>query len=184
MLQTNLASYNNHPYHPGGNALKRLLWLYTNALFFKTNLVPINGFKIFLLRLFGAKIGKQVTIKPCVNIKYPWLLTIGNNTWIGENVWIDCLVDLTIGANVCLSQGALLLTGSHNYKKTTFNLITGSLTLEDGVWIGAQAIVNQGITVASHAVLTAGSVATKDLEAYSVYQGNPAVKVRSRVIEE
>lgn len=164
--------------------MKRLLWLYTNSLFFKTNLVPISRFKVFLLRLFGAKIGRHVTIKPCVNIKYPWLLTIGNNTWIGENVWIDCLVNITIGANVCLSQGALLLTGSHNYKKTTFNLITGSVVLEDGVWIGAQAIVNHGITVASHAVLTAGSIATKNMEAYSVYQGNPAVKVRPRVIEE
>ena len=78
----------------------------------------------------------------------------------------------------------MLLTGSHNYKKTTFDLITGSIILEDGVWIGAQAIVNHGITVASHAVLTTGSVATKNMEAYSIYQGNPAVKTRSRNIEE
>lgn len=184
MPQTDLSAYNNHPYHPGGNALKRLIWLYINALFFKTSLVPASGFKVFLLRLFGAKVGKGVTIKPSVNIKYPWCLTIGNNTWIGENVWIDCLVSINIGSNVCLSQGAHLLTGSHNYKKTTFDLITGSIILEDGSWIGAQAIVNQGVTVASHAVLTAGSVATKDLEAYAIYQGNPAVKVRERVIEE
>jgi putative colanic acid biosynthesis acetyltransferase WcaF len=184
MSQTDLSAYNNHPYHPGGNALKRLLWLYISALFFKTSLVPVSGFKAFLLRLFGAKIGKGVIIKPCVNIKYPWHLTIGNHTWIGENVWIDCLVPVTIGANVCLSQGAHLLTGSHNYKKTTFDLITGGIILEDGVWIGARAIVNQGITIASHAVLTTGSVATKDLEAYAVYQGNPAVKVRPRVIEQ
>jgi putative colanic acid biosynthesis acetyltransferase WcaF len=183
MPQTNLAAYNNYPYHPGGNALKRLLWLYVNALFFKTSLVPISGFKVFWLRLFGAKIGKGVTIKPCVNIKYPWLLTIGDHTWIGENAWIDCLVEIKIGANVCLSQGALLLTGSHNYKKSTFDLITGSVTLEDGVWIGSQAIVNQGITAGSHAVLTAGSVATKDMEAYGIYQGNPAVNIRTRVIE-
>lgn len=184
MLQTNLASYNNHPYHPGGNALKRLLWLYTNALFFKTSLIPVSSFKIFLLRIFGATIGKGVTIKPCVNIKYPWLLIIGDNSWIGEDVWIDCLVNVKIGSNVCLSQGVLILTGSHNYKKTNFELITGSVILEDGVWIGAQAIVNQGIIIGSHAVLTAGSVATKNIEAYSICQGNPAVKIRSRVIEQ
>ncbi len=182
MLQTDLSSYNNAPFNPGGNAFKRLLWFYVNALFLKTSLVPISGFKVFLLRSFGAKIGKGVTIKPNVNVKYPWHLTIGDNTWIGENVWIDCLVSITIGSNVCLSQGAVLLTGNHNYKKTSFNLITGSIVLEDGVWIGACSIVNAGVRAASHAVLTTGSVASKNLEVYSIYQGNPAVKVRERNI--
>jgi putative colanic acid biosynthesis acetyltransferase WcaF len=134
------------------------------------------------LRLFGASIAKGVVIKPCVNIKYPWNLTIGQNAWIGEGVWLDSLVLITIGANTCLSQGAMLLTGSHNYKKQTFNLITGSIIIADGVWIGGGAIVNQGVVAASHAILTAGSVATKNMEAYSIYQGNPAVKVRDRVI--
>jgi putative colanic acid biosynthesis acetyltransferase WcaF len=92
------------------------------------------------------------------------------------------LVKVRIGSNVCVSQGAVLLTGSHNYKKPTFDLITGSIVLEDGVWIGAQAIVSPGVTAASHSVLTAASVATKDMEAYSIYQGNPAVKIRERVI--
>jgi len=182
MQQTDLSTYNNHPFHPGGNAIKRLLWLYVNTLLLKTSLLPVSGFKVFLLRMFGAKIGKNVTIKPCVNIKYPWLLTVGNNTWIGENVWIDSLVMITIGSNVCLSQGAVLLTGSHNYKKNTFDLITGNVILEDGVWIGALAVVNQGITIGSHAVLTTGSVATKNLDPYSVYQGNPAIKIRTRVV--
>ncbi|HEY0244006.1 MAG TPA: WcaF family extracellular polysaccharide biosynthesis acetyltransferase [Mucilaginibacter sp.] len=182
--KTDLFLYNNSPYHPGGNAIKRVLWYYVNSFVFKSGLFPFYALKNFLLRLFGAKIGKEVEIKPCVNIKYPWLLTIGNEVWIGENVWIDNLVMITIGSNVCLSQGAILLTGSHNYKKTSFDLITGNIVLEDGVWIGAGAIVNQGITVASHAVLTSGSVATSSLEAYAVYQGNPAVKIRERNITE
>ena len=150
---------------------------------FKSNLFPVYGLKVAILRLFGARIGNQVEFKPGVNIKYPWHLNIGNEVWIGENVWIDCLVPVTIGHNVCLSQGAVILTGSHNYKKTSFDLITGSVILENGAWIGAAAIVNQGITVGSHAVLTTGSVATKNLDAYSIYQGNPAVKIRDRVIE-
>jgi putative colanic acid biosynthesis acetyltransferase WcaF len=183
MNKTDLSTYNNYPFNPGGNALKRLLWFYLNALFLKTSIIPGSGFKVFLLRLFGADIGSNVTIKPGVNVKYPWHLTIGSSTWIGENVWIDCLVPVTIGNNVCLSQGAVLLTGNHNYKKTSFDLITAGFTLEDGVWIGAGAIINPGVTAASHAVLTTGSVATKNLEAYSIYQGNPAQKTRSRVIE-
>jgi putative colanic acid biosynthesis acetyltransferase WcaF len=183
MQKTDLLLYNNHPYHPGGNTLKRILWYCVSIVFFKNSLFPFYGFKANLLRFFGAKIGNEVEIKPCVNIKYPWFLNIGNEVWIGENVWIDNLVMVTIGSNVCISQGVLLLTGSHNYKKNTFDLITGSVTLEDGVWIGAGAIVNGGITAASHAVLTSGSVATKYMEAYSVYQGNPAVKVRLRSVE-
>ena len=180
--QTDLSTYNNHPYHPGGNALKRVLWHYVNACFIRSGWLPVSGFKVFLLRLFGATVGEAVMIKPYVNIKYPWLLTIGNNTWLGEGVWIDNIVAVTIGNNVCLSQGAVLETGSHNYKKSTFDLITGPITLADGVWIGCGAIVNQGVTAASHAVLTSGSVATKNLEPYYIYQGNPAVKVRLRTI--
>ncbi len=183
MRQTDLSTYNNSPFHPGGNTIKRVLWYYLNAIFLKTSLIPINGFKAFLLRSFGAKIGKKVTLKPGVNVKYPWHLTIGHHTWLGENVWIDCLVPVTIGNNVCISQGAVILTGNHNYKKTSFELITDSVILEDGVWIGACALVNAGVTAASHAVLTSGSVATKNLDPYTIYQGNPAVKIRLRAIE-
>lgn len=182
MGQTDLSLYNNAPFNPGGSAIKRLLWFYVNAIFLKSSLLPSSGVKVFWLRLFGAKIGQGVTIKPGVNVKYAWHLTIGNHTWLGENVWIDCLVPITIGSNVCISQGAVLLTGNHDYKKSTFNLLTSGVALEDGVWIGAGAMVNLGVTAASHAVLTTGSVATKNLEAYSIYQGNPAVKIRDRII--
>lgn len=182
MPQTDLSLYQNTAYNPGGNGFKRLLWFYINAIIFKTSLLPVSAAKRVLLRLFGAQVAKGVVIKPCVNIKYPWNLSIGPNTWIGENVWIDSLVMITIGANVCISQGAVLLTGSHNYKKQTFDLLTGSIILADGVWIGAAAIINQGVTIASHTVLTVGSVATKNLDAYSIYQGNPAVKIRERHI--
>lgn len=183
MQQTDLSRYNNSPFHPGGNALKRVAWYVVNAIVFNSPLFPFSALKRWLLRLFGAKIAAGVVIKPGVNIKYPWNLQIGANTWVGEGVWIDSLVLVSIGANVCLSQGALILTGSHNYKRQTFDLITGQVTLADGVWIGAGAIINQGITAHTHAVLTAGSIANKNLEAYSICQGNPAVKIRDRVME-
>lgn len=182
MLQTDLSIYNNYPFNPGGNPVKRLLWYYVNALFFKTGLLPVSGFKSFLLRIFGAKVGKGLTIKPGVNIKYPWNLIIGNHVWIGENVWIDNLVNVTIGNNVCISQGAVILTGNHNYKKPSFDLITGGVMINEGAWIGALAVVNPGLTVSTHAVLTTGSVANRNMDAYSIYQGNPAVKIRDRVM--
>ena len=107
---------------------------------------------------------------------------IGDNCWIGEDVWIDNLAKVTIGNHVCLSQGSYLLTGSHNYKKETFDLLLGEIVLEDGVWIGAKATVCPGVTCKSHSILAVGSIATKDLEEYGVYQGNPAVWKRKREI--
>ncbi len=183
MKKADLVLYNNWPYNPGGNALKRILWYYVNIIFFKSSLFPFYGFKNVILRLFGAKIGNMVEFKPCVNIKYPWNLSIGDEVWIGENVWLDSLVPITIGNNICISQGVMILTGSHNYKKPSFDLITGSVVIEDGVWICAGAIINQGITIGTHAILSSGSVATKNLDPYSIYQGNPAVKIRDRILE-
>ncbi len=136
-----------------------------------------------VLKAFGARLGKNVVIKPRVNIKYPWKLQVGNNCWIGENVWIDNLGLVIIGDNVCLSQGAMLICGNHDYKKRTFDLIVGSITINEGAWIGAKAIVGPNTTVGSHAVLSLGSVASKNLEAYGIYRGNPAVKVKQRIIE-
>ena len=123
-----------------------------------------------------------MVIKPGVNIKAPWFLSIGDFVWIGENVWIDNLVKVSIASNVCLSQGAMLLTGNHNYKKSTFDLMTGEIVLEEGVWIGAKAVVCPGVICASHSLLAVGSIATSNLEAYGIYQGNPAVKMREREI--
>jgi len=152
-------------------------------LFFKTLLPFPSSFKAKLLKWFGAKVGSGVVIKPDMNIKYPWFLEIGNDCWIGEGVWIDNLAVVKVGSNVVLSQGAYLLTGSHDYKKETFDLMLGDIVLEDGVWIGAKATVCPGVTCRSHAVLSVGSVATKDLEAYKIYQGNPAEVKRERSID-
>jgi putative colanic acid biosynthesis acetyltransferase WcaF len=161
--------------------MKRVLWYVMSGLFFETAF-PLSGFKGLVLRLFGARIGRGVVIKPHVRIKYPWKLSIGDFSWIGEDVWIDNLEEVSIGANCCISQGALLLCGNHNYTKSTFDLMIAPITLEDGAWIGAKSTVCPGVMVQSHAVLTVGSVATKTLESYGIYSGNPAVKVKDRVI--
>jgi len=122
-------------------------------------------------------------LKPSINIKYPWKLSIGDFSWIGEKVWIDNLGEVDIGKNVCISQGAMLLTGNHDYKKQGFDLMVGKIILEDGVWIGAESLVCPGVVCATHAVLAAKSVATQDLSAYQIYQGNPAHIVKERVIQ-
>lgn len=177
---TRLDLYNNSWYNPGGNALSRLLWYFTNAFLFKSYLFPVSGLKVQLLRWFGARVGEGVVIKPNVNIKYPWKLEIGNHVWVGEEVWIDNLGQVTIGNHACLSQGALLLCGNHDYSRATFDLQVGNITLEEGAWVGARALVGPGSLLKSHAVLSAGSIATGTLEAWSVYRGNPAVMIRER----
>ena len=181
MKQVKLSQYDNSFYQPGSK-LKKTFWYVVNMLVFKTMLPFPSSVKVKILRLFGAKIGFGVTIKPNLNIKYPWFLSIGDNCWIGESVWIDNLDLVTIGDNVCISQGVYLLTGSHDYKKESFDLIIEPIALEEGVWVGAKAIVCSGVTCKSHSVLTVGSVATEDLEAYSIYQGNPAIQKRKREI--
>ena len=181
MNKVNLNKYQNKEYNPA-SFLKRVVWYFTNIFIFKTMLPIPSSIKSKLLKLFGAKIGRNIVIKPNVNIKYPWFLEIGDNCWIGEDVWIDNLAQVTIGNNVCLSQGSYLLTGSHNYKKEAFDLILGEIVLEDGVWIGAKAIVCPNVICKIHSVLAVGSIATKNLEAYGVYQGNPAVFKRKRII--
>ena len=167
----------------GASAFKQALWYVINILFFKNGFSISSRLKVSLLRWFGGSVGKGVVIKPCVNIKYPWKLSIGNYAWIGEQVWIDNIAPVTIGDNVCLSQGSLLLTGNHNYKTSTFDLLPGTIILEEGVWIGAKAIVCPGVVCASHAILSVASVANANLLPYGIYKGNPAIKVGDRVIE-
>ncbi|ULQ56269.1 putative colanic acid biosynthesis acetyltransferase [Flavihumibacter rivuli] len=179
-----LDQYNNDWYarEIGAGKLKQVLWYFANAIFFKAAWNPSSGLKVFLLKCFGARMGKGVVIKPAVNIKYPWLLTIGDHSWIGEEVWIDNLAPVSIGSHVCLSQGAMLLTGNHNYATETFDLMVKGIAIEDGAWVGARALVCPGVTCRTHAVLTAMSVATSDLQPYTIYQGNPAQPVRERVV--
>lgn len=182
MRKTELSKYNNAWYQPG-NKLKQILWFFINAILIKPSWNGFSGMKIMVLKLFGAEIGTGVVIKPKVNVKYPWKLRVGDYSWIGEDVWIDNLDQVSIGDNVCISQGAMLLCGNHNYQKDTFDLITNPIILEEGVWVGAKSIVCPGVTLKSHSILSVGSVANRDLDSYCIYKGNPAIKVKDRKIK-
>jgi putative colanic acid biosynthesis acetyltransferase WcaF len=151
------------------------------AVFFNTWFPFPSKLKVFFLRLFGSKIGTGAVIRNHVRIKQPWKLEIGNNVWIGESVWIDNLVSIRIGSNVCISQGAYLFNGNHNYKTTDFKLITEEINLEDGVWIGAKAIVGPGVRCKTHSIISAGSCTFNSINAYELYQGNPATFKRYRI---
>lgn len=185
MQKTDLSKYNNDWYKQSNltrSFLIAAIWYIINALFINSYLLIPSSIKKSLLKLFGAKVGKNVTMKPNINIKYPWNLEIGDNVWLGEELWIDSLGKVKIGDNCCLSQGAMLLSGNHDYKKPSFDLIVKDIILEEGVWIGAKSVVCGGATCYSHSVLSVNSVATKSLDAYGIYQGNPAQLIRQREI--
>jgi len=182
MKSVDLSRFNNRWYKPG-NIFKRSSWYLISILFFRSALPYPSKFKVSLLKLFGARVNKEIVIKPCAVIKYPWFLEVGHNVWIGEGVWIDNLTFVRIGNNVCISQGAYLLTGNHDYKKESFDLRADPIVIENGVWVGAKAIVCPGVTLRNHSVLSAGTVASEDTEPYTIYRGNPAQVVRQRTIE-
>lgn len=186
MLKNNisLASFNGSNFDKGAGILKMTLWYFVNAMIVRASWNPFMKIKVFLLRLFGAEIGKGLVIKNNVIIKSPWNLIIGDDCWIGENCWIDNLDKVTIGSNVCISQGAMLLTGNHDYTVYNMPYRNAPIVIEDGAWIGAQTTVCPGVTMHKNAILTVGSVATKDMKENGIYQGNPAVKVRERKIKQ
>lgn len=183
MKTSDLSSFTTDNFDKGAGFIKQTLWYFVNALFVRASWNPFMRIKIALLKAFGAKIGKGLVIKNNVCIKFPWKLTLGENVWLGEDCWIDNLDYVTIGNNVCISQGALLLTGNHDYTLSTFDYRNAPIVVEDGAWIGAKSVVCPGVTVKSHAILTVGSVATKNMEAFSIYQGNPASVIRKRIIK-
>jgi putative colanic acid biosynthesis acetyltransferase WcaF len=179
-----LGRFANADFSPGASRLKWAAWYAVSALCFISYLLPYSAPKRCLLRLFGARVGRGVVIKPNVRIKFPWNLEMGHHVWIGENAWIENHVAVRIGSNACISQGAFLLTGNHDYKDPAFRLTVAPITVAEGAWIGARALVTPGRTVGSHAVIAAGAVLTSDAEPYGVYRGNPAVKIRERQIRD
>ena len=183
-MNVELNKFDGSNFDKGAGFIKITLWYFVNALIVRASWNPFMGIKVALLRAFGAKIGKGLVIKNNVIIKSPWYLTIGDDCGLGEGCWIDNLDRVTIGSNVCISQGAMLLTGNHDYTHPTMPYRNAPISIEDGAWIGAQTTVCPGVTVHRNAILTVGSVATKDMVANGIYQGNPAVKIRERIIKE
>src|ERR1700760_2467307 len=152
-MKVDLSKYTNPEFDRGASALKEACWIIVSLLLFRLCPLSFSALKCTLLRIFGASVGRGVTIKPQVKITFPWKLTVGDHVWLGEECWLLNLERIIIGNNVCISQRAVLCTGSHNYKKVGFDLIVRPITLEDGAWVGAGSWVGPGVTVGSHAVL-------------------------------
>ncbi len=179
-----LSLYDNSWYSPGRNKFVRALWLFVGLPLLRFEFLPFSWVRRLILRCFGAKVDRGVVLKSGIRVKYPWLLSIGEHTWVGEDVWIDNLADVRIGAHTCLSQAAHLCTGNHDWSDPLFGLLVRPIVLEDGSWIGTRALVCPGVTIGTCAVVAAGSVVTKSIPPFEIHSGNPARCVRRRVFRE
>ncbi len=162
----------------------RSLWLVVEAVTLLNPVFVPYGLKARILRRFGATIGRNVIIKPSIHIKYPWHLAVGDDVWLGERIWIDNFVPVTIGDDACISQGAYLCTGNHDWADPGMGLVVRPIAVERGAWVGAFARVGPGVTVGEEAIVTLGSVLLRDAAPRGVYRGNPAEWVRERTIRD
>ena len=181
-MNVDLSKFSTGGFDRGSGRIKEAAWLVLSLVLFRLCPLKLSGLKCAVLRALGAKVGRGVVIKPQVGITFPWKLTLGDHVWLGEECWLLNLAPIVIESHVCISQRTFLCTGNHDYKSPAFDLIVKPIRVETGAWIGANALVGPGVTVGSHAVLTAGSVATANLSPFKIYRGNPAVAVKERVI--
>jgi putative colanic acid biosynthesis acetyltransferase WcaF len=155
----NLKKFKNKSTH-NTYFLKYFLWYITSSLFFNSS-IPGCKIRSILLKLFGSNIGKNIVIKPNVKIKYPWKLIIGEDVWIGENVWIDNISQVTIGSNTCISQGAYICSGSHDFHDEEFGLLMQEVEIGGNCWIAAKSLIGPGVKIEDGSFIKFGSVVLK-----------------------
>ena len=158
------------------------VWYLVKCAFFLSALPWPNGFKRRLLRLFGAQVGVGLVIRPRVNIHMPWKLVLGDHCWIGEDCEFLNLETITFQDHVAIAHRVYLATGNHNYKDHTMPYRNAPITIERGTWVASCVFIGPGVTIGEHSVVAAGSVLTKSVSPWSVMAGNPASKVRERVL--
>jgi putative colanic acid biosynthesis acetyltransferase WcaF len=162
-----LAGFAGTGYDRGRSRSHQIAWYAVQNLVFAKWWLPARV-RPWLLRAFGADVGNGVLIRRGVRVHWPWKLTVGDDCWIGEDAWILNLEPVSIGHDVCVSQGALLCTGSHDRHSPTFEFDNGPIILDDGSWVAARATVLRGVHIGREAVVAAGVVAHEDVPSSAV----------------
>jgi putative colanic acid biosynthesis acetyltransferase WcaF len=172
-----LEMYDNSDFDRGAPRWKRGLWVIVRCVFFQNPCPWGSAFRSALLRAFGAKIGKEVAIGSNVNISFPWRLVVGDHVWIGDDVGILSLAQVTIESSVCVARRSFLCTGSHDVRREDFKLKVAPILIRTGSWIAIGSLILPGVTIGEGAVVSAGSVVLKDVPANCLVRGNPATVV-------
>ncbi|HED1541261.1 TPA: colanic acid biosynthesis acetyltransferase WcaF [Kluyvera cryocrescens] len=165
----------------GASGIKVQIWWAVQATLFAWSPQILYRWRAFLLRLFGAKIGKNVVIRPSVKITYPWKLTIGDDAWVGDDAVLYTLGNITLGANSVVSQKCYLCTGSHDYQSAHFDINAAPIVVGEKCWLATDVFVAPGITIGDGTIVGARSSVFKSLPANMICRGNPAVVTRERV---
>lgn len=162
------------------NRLTRVLWNATSMVFFRLSPTPLHGWRAFLLRMFGAKVGKAVHVYPGVKVWAPWNLDLKDQCGIASGVTLYSQGKITVGVKAVISQGSYLCAGTHDYNDPGFPLITKPITVGDHVWIAAESFIHPGVTLGEGCVIGARSVVTRDMPAWMVCSGNPCQPLKER----
>jgi len=149
--------------------------------FIKTSPKFFHFWRVFLYRLFGAKIGKGLKISPSAKLLYPWNINIGDYCWIGDNVNLYSVDQILIGSNVAFAHNIFVATAAHDISLKSFPTVKDKIIFEDEVWISSNVFINMGIVIKKGAVVGSGSVVTKDLPEGYVCVGNPARPIKKRI---
>ncbi|EPF15775.1 MULTISPECIES: colanic acid biosynthesis acetyltransferase WcaF [Cedecea] len=164
----------------GAGGIKVQLWWAVQATLFAWSPQVLYPWRAFLLRLFGAKVGKKVVIRPSVKITYPWKLTLGDHAWVGDDAVLYTLGEIVVGANSVVSQKCYLCTGSHDYMSKHFDITQAPIVIGEKCWLATDVFVSPGVTIGDGCVVGARSSVYKSLPANAICRGNPAVKIRER----
>lgn len=161
--------------------IKRILWGIVWTLLFRPSpRLFFTGWRNFLLRAFGAKIGAGVKISNTVKILYPWNLEMGDGSWIGWDVDVYNYAPVKIGKMSVVSQYSYLCTGTHDYEDPLFPLIFFPITIGDQAWVAAKCFVAPGVTIGDGTIVASGSVVTKDMPQWQICGGNPCKVIKAR----
>ena len=170
---------------PLGNKALRLCWKMVWLILFRpTPRWLLNGWRISLLRVFGAKVGIGCRVLPSCRIWAPWHLTMGDYSVLADGVDCYAMDRIVIGNYVTVSQRAFLCTGSHDIKKLALPLVTRPIQIHDHAWICAEAFIGPGVTIGRGSVVAARAVVKKDCGEWLLLEGNPAIHTKSRSLDE
>ena len=160
------------------------LWWLVQATLFAWSPQFLYGWRRFLLRLFGAKIGREVLIRPSVKVTYPWKVSIGDYAWVGDEAVLYSLGEIRIGAHTVISQKSYLCAAGHDYTSPSFDIFSKPIEIGDEVWLAADVFVAPGVCVGDGSVVGARSTVLQDLPPGKICYGNPARVIKDRPVSK